>query len=254
VFDRTTSVSMLAAVATAEPDPPQHAGPMTPVLDGLLQRDPADRLTIDEAEAMMRAVVAGTATVAMEMPVRPRSRRSLGRKGVLALVTASLALLAVGSVPVLQGIVHTPGAGGAPNSVAADPVYQVVGQRSGLCLEPSGARQRVDRILQLGPCGPNRPGQRWTFRPDGTVRAQGLCLATKADATATGTAMIVTACRPGAAAQKFRFEDAGDLVSVRANACVDAVNNGTAAGTPLQIWTCAGTPNQKWRRSPIGYS
>ena len=36
---------MLAAVATQPPDPPANAGPLTPVLDGLLQREPDDRLT-----------------------------------------------------------------------------------------------------------------------------------------------------------------------------------------------------------------
>ncbi len=251
IYARTTSVSMLAAVATQPPDPSEKAGPLAPVLDGLLQRDPVERLTLDETEAMLREVVAGTTTVAMEMPVRPSKRPSHApsRRTVLVAVAAAIALLAAGSIP-LWHRGGTASAVGEPKPTAGL-AYQVVGASSGLCMEALGATQRTDRPVRLEPCITTRPGQRWTFAADGTVRTGGRCLATTKDATRNGTAMVVSACRPGAVAQRFRFESAADLVNVRADACVDAKDDARTADTALQIWTCAGASNQKWRRSRV---
>lgn len=231
VYARPTSVSMLAAVATEQPDPPVRAGPLAPVLEGLLRRDAADRLTADETERMLRAVVSGAAT-------RPMARPARRRRSTVAVAAALTALIATGSVLWWRGA-DTPGPAG--------PAYQIIGRHSGLCLEPSGARQRVDRILQLGRCAADHPGQRWTFGPDGTVRAQGLCLGT----TGAATTVIVTVCRPGLASQKFRLSGTADLVNVSAGACVDATGAGPDDGAALQIRSCAGIDTQKWRRSPV---
>ncbi len=40
----------------------------------------------------------------------------------------------------------------------------------------------------------------------------------------------------------------GILVTASAGKCLDAVANGTANSTALDIWTCAGGANQKWSR------
>lgn len=39
----------MAAVLADDPDPLQHAGPLTPVLQGLLRKDPGQRMEPDEA-------------------------------------------------------------------------------------------------------------------------------------------------------------------------------------------------------------
>lgn len=57
--ERGGAIQTLLAVATEEPDPPQRAGPLAPVLEGLLRRDPASRLTADDAGRLLRAVAAG---------------------------------------------------------------------------------------------------------------------------------------------------------------------------------------------------
>ncbi|MFI5491150.1 protein kinase [Actinoplanes sp. NPDC051859] len=60
-FARESAMATLTALATEEPDPPTRAGPLAPVLLGLLQREPGERLTGAEAARRLRAVVAGSA-------------------------------------------------------------------------------------------------------------------------------------------------------------------------------------------------
>ncbi|MFB4313100.1 serine/threonine-protein kinase [Actinomadura sp. 21ATH] len=58
-FPQTSLVGTLSAVLTEEPDHPESAGPLTPVLLGLLVKDPAARLTAEEAAHALRALAAG---------------------------------------------------------------------------------------------------------------------------------------------------------------------------------------------------
>ncbi|AGL20278.1 serine/threonine-protein kinase [Actinoplanes sp. N902-109] len=55
-FARENAMATLMALATEEPDPPRRAGPLTPVLTGLLRREPTERLTAREVEQQLRAV------------------------------------------------------------------------------------------------------------------------------------------------------------------------------------------------------
>jgi eukaryotic-like serine/threonine-protein kinase len=61
-YARDSAMATLMALATDPPDQPTLAGPLAPVLMGLLQRDPAARLTAAEVEERLRAVVAGART------------------------------------------------------------------------------------------------------------------------------------------------------------------------------------------------
>jgi eukaryotic-like serine/threonine-protein kinase len=58
-FQRSDVLASLTAVVADEPDPPAHAGPLEPVISGLLRKDPGTRLGIDEAERMLRRVTGG---------------------------------------------------------------------------------------------------------------------------------------------------------------------------------------------------
>ncbi|MEV6595339.1 protein kinase [Actinoplanes sp. NPDC051346] len=73
-FARESAMATLMALATQEPDPPTRAGPLTPVLLGLLRREPSKRLTGAEAARRLRAVLAGGDGGAR--PVVPSQRRS----------------------------------------------------------------------------------------------------------------------------------------------------------------------------------
>jgi eukaryotic-like serine/threonine-protein kinase len=58
-FDRGDPVATLMAVATEPPAPPRLAGPLTPVLMGLLTKDPAQRATPAQARRDLQAVASG---------------------------------------------------------------------------------------------------------------------------------------------------------------------------------------------------
>ena len=56
---RETSLSMLAAVLESEVPPPSRSGPLTPVLEALLEREPAARPDAARLAAMLAQVAAG---------------------------------------------------------------------------------------------------------------------------------------------------------------------------------------------------
>ncbi len=55
-FDRGRALASLTAVVTDAPDPSRHAGPLWPVISGLLRKDPAERLNAAEVERMLRRI------------------------------------------------------------------------------------------------------------------------------------------------------------------------------------------------------
>ncbi len=52
-YDRGSTLPTLAAAVTEEPDPPRLAGPLWPALEGLLRKDPADRIDVWEARYLL---------------------------------------------------------------------------------------------------------------------------------------------------------------------------------------------------------
>ncbi|HEX6498373.1 MAG TPA: protein kinase [Micromonosporaceae bacterium] len=67
-YSRTSAIATLAALATEEPEPPTHAGPLRPVLKGLLRKDPAARIGLDEAEQLLRRALDGRTRRAWRLP------------------------------------------------------------------------------------------------------------------------------------------------------------------------------------------
>jgi len=71
-FARESAMATLMALATDEPDPPVRAGPLAPVLTGLLRREPAERLTSEEVGERLRAIAAPQPVrVVVPSPRRP---------------------------------------------------------------------------------------------------------------------------------------------------------------------------------------
>ncbi|MEV0149641.1 MULTISPECIES: protein kinase [unclassified Nonomuraea] len=60
-FQRAHALATLGAVMHSEPPPLARAGALGPVLLGLLRKDPAQRMSLDEARWRLHAVVAGNA-------------------------------------------------------------------------------------------------------------------------------------------------------------------------------------------------
>ncbi|WP_373294959.1 serine/threonine-protein kinase [Streptomyces fuscichromogenes] len=69
-FRQDTPLSTLRAVVDEELPPPYRAGPLAPVIEGLLRKDPAQRLSAEQAERDLRLVAAGgTPSTAATVPV-----------------------------------------------------------------------------------------------------------------------------------------------------------------------------------------
>ncbi|GII76873.1 hypothetical protein Sru01_18550 [Sphaerisporangium rufum] len=118
-FQRGNPLATLGAVMHDPPAPLRLAGPLGPVLAGLLRKDPADRLTADEAEHYLRMVAAGiqpeATSPALPMPatatrpgaqappvaapgnVPPQPRRTGGGRGI-AVAGVSALVMSVGLV------------------------------------------------------------------------------------------------------------------------------------------------------------
>src|SRR5579872_986593 len=74
-FERPGALASLTAVVADEPDPYRHAGPLEPVISGLLRKDPGARLSTAEAEQMLRGVLEqhtpGPESAAAAVPAEP---------------------------------------------------------------------------------------------------------------------------------------------------------------------------------------
>ncbi|MFE7835226.1 serine/threonine-protein kinase [Streptomyces sp. NPDC057474] len=58
-FRQNTPLSTLRAVVDEELPPPHRAGPLAPVIEGMLRKDPADRISAEQAEQDLRIIGAG---------------------------------------------------------------------------------------------------------------------------------------------------------------------------------------------------
>ena len=96
-FERANALASITAVVTDELAPATHAGPLWPLLSGLLRKNPDTRLDAAETEPMLRAVSGTPPYVAS--PPAPSPRRSQGTL-VAAIGSAALAVLAAGGTAV----------------------------------------------------------------------------------------------------------------------------------------------------------
>ncbi|WP_326821468.1 serine/threonine-protein kinase [Streptosporangium sp. NBC_01756] len=72
-FERAHPLATLSAVMHQEPAPLKFAGPLGPVIYGLLRKDPAQRMSAQEVQIHLRAVVNGTEpqpTAPFQLPVQ----------------------------------------------------------------------------------------------------------------------------------------------------------------------------------------
>ena len=115
-FERDSMIASLTAVVADEPEPAPHAGPLWPVIEGLLRKDPADRLDAAGAERLLRRIVpdqaAASARAAPPAEVTPAAEAAplaepvgQGRRGgfrarrapvIVLTAVAAIAVIAVG--------------------------------------------------------------------------------------------------------------------------------------------------------------
>ncbi|SCF02258.1 Serine/threonine protein kinase [Micromonospora coriariae] len=80
-YARSTAMATLSALAAGPPDPAPHAGPLAPVLAGLLRRDPRDRLDHEAAHRLLTAAATAEPseqdpTIPLPEPGRPAADRA----------------------------------------------------------------------------------------------------------------------------------------------------------------------------------
>ncbi|WP_181449356.1 serine/threonine-protein kinase, partial [Nonomuraea aridisoli] len=120
-FQRDNALATLGAVMHSDPEPPVNAGVLAPVLDGLLRKDPDQRMTLEEAERRLAVIVAGgvpeamgaVTTGAVAAGAAPRRPRRLPMAAIAA-GTLVVALVTGGAA----WLTHRP-AGGSPDPVPA---------------------------------------------------------------------------------------------------------------------------------------
>lgn len=163
-FQRSDMTATVAAVLNDPvPPPPQNAGPLAPVLLGLLQPDPQQRLTVADAGALLsRALPA--AAVALSRPAAPadaapaheptrtlppadrpaRRRRSRGRRGLLLPVVLLLFAVLVLVVERWPRTDASDGAGSLPAVVASDSASATPGPGPAASAAPTSYRTYRD--------------------------------------------------------------------------------------------------------------
>jgi serine/threonine protein kinase len=94
-FDRGNALATVTAIATERPEPARNAGPLWPVLDGLLSADPALRPSTTEIDLMLRTVEQQQdATLVAATPLPPAPEPATRRSPAI-LVGAAVAALAI---------------------------------------------------------------------------------------------------------------------------------------------------------------
>ncbi|BFU45372.1 arabinofuranosidase catalytic domain-containing protein [Krasilnikovia sp. MM14-A1004] len=123
--------------------------------------------------------------------------------------------------------------------------------QSGRCLDsPSGATGNGTR-LQIWDCN-SSAAQQFAVNGGGTtVGPAGKCVDVAADDTGgNGTAVQLWDCQSYAVDQHWFHSANGSLRTL--GRCLDVNGNGTAGGTPVELWDCNGVGGQVWQQQADG--
>ncbi len=115
-YQRSSAIATLAALVTEEPPPARRAGPLRPVLAGLLRKDPTTRINAEEAERLLRRAAGGG--IASRLWLVPKPRIGVPRTSP---ATPLPSTGMPGSVPGTRVAGRAPAAAGPP-PVASPPV------------------------------------------------------------------------------------------------------------------------------------
>jgi serine/threonine protein kinase len=119
-YQRPSAIGTLMALAAEEPEPPHRAGALRPVLDGLLRKDPDER--IDAEETRRRLLRAAEVTPASDIPEMSDDGAPRRRRGMVVLVVAAV-LIVAGTVAVIadRSGDGSPASSPSPASSASSP-------------------------------------------------------------------------------------------------------------------------------------
>jgi hypothetical protein len=223
-YDHETAMATLSALVTSEPDPPTRAGPLRPVLAGLLTKDPARRLTAERAAGLLaRASAPPPAPPRSPHPAwtsgpsatsRPARRRLTERTGVVPVVVVGVLALAVGA-----GILA--GTKGSPARYSGDPA------RSTPAVSPS-AEPPSTAPHGLGEALPGAIGAGTLLARGGATWPKTPVLTLRLANTGEGTVSVLVTCPSGARRLSFTAYAVGDTASAVRGTCA-----GSGEGTPV---------------------
>jgi hypothetical protein len=224
-YDHETAMATLSALVTSEPDPPVRAGPLRPVLDGLLTKDPARRMSAARAGELLSAIA--TPPAPPPPPRRVRPRRLAARVGVVPAVTVGVLTLAV-AAGVLAGVKGAPAlysGGQAPHTPAPGTAPAV--PRPSPSTEPDGGP--LPATLGGGRGGPAatrlaRGGATWPATSAVTLKL----------GARHGPVSVVVTCPSGARRLSFTAWVLGEPGSPVNGTC-DATGGGAPATRPLRL-------------------
>jgi hypothetical protein len=103
-FERNAPLATLTAVVVDEPEEAVHAGPLWPVISGLLRKDPGERLDVAQAEQLLREVAGHDEAATAPGPAAPAAPVAVARRprwprgpviGLAALVLVAAAVTAL---------------------------------------------------------------------------------------------------------------------------------------------------------------
>jgi hypothetical protein len=123
-FDTGEALTTMTAIVAGDPAPFALAGPLEPVITGLLERDPAARLDADGARRGLEQPCGSTATLALRVPPSAAAAAPRRRTPLLA-VAAALVVAVAGTGGYLasqrggEAVAGTATAGGSPSPSAA---------------------------------------------------------------------------------------------------------------------------------------
>jgi hypothetical protein len=129
---------------------------------------------------------------------------------------------------------------------------ELITPASRMCLDDTNASTGNGTQVQIWDCNGSTE-QRWTA-PAGPMLSgiPGMCADDNAAGTANGNKIDVYACN-GSPGQAWTVEPDGTVRVL--GKCLDVTGKGTAAGTPLQLWSCLpGDSAQQWQVNTNGLS
>jgi hypothetical protein len=249
-YSKSSPVAVLAALAGDElPRPPVHAGALRPVLDALLEKDPARRADAETAERMLRAVADG-GTV--------RTRR---RPWLVAATLVAVAVAAAAGFLVRQK--DSPAARALPPPVpSAAPATTV--SRSPAPARPSPVATTTAPSVTGKPT--TAPPTKATVKPTNVAgidpatwfrlvnRASEKCVDVRGGVAAEHTPVQQLTCGT-ATGQQFRLLPTGDgnlRIASRLDSfkSLDVTDQAPNDGATIQLWPYNG--RQQWRPVPEG--
>jgi hypothetical protein len=256
-WQRSSAYATVAALVQREPlPPPTYAGPLAPVLEGLLTWDPAERLNADRAIEMLQQIIDGTVPIAVPppavaaadpvaptaavpvagLPVGPAGVPVAGlpvgpavvpaggpRKGRLLLAGGLAVAIVLAGVALSVGLFHhsSPGDGQSGPLMA----YPAAGTSN-----DGAAQAPVESSTEASPTAsvPASAGPGVAAAPARTT-ATATKVPTKATAKAT-TKATAAALTPVA--------DSRPLVNLASGRCVDIPDGNPATTAEIQLWDC----------------